>query len=372
MTKPRTHVTIIVLAIVALVVLLVWRGWLTPAAEEEQGEAESIVAVHTGKIVVATLQRLIVAYGTVEPEPATAGNSPAGARVASPFAGVVAETYCHEGQKVRKGDPLFRLDSRVADLLAAKAKETLAFAEIVYEREKKLLLVEGTSQKNFLAAEQTLKAARNDLANSEVQRSMLRISAPLDGTVLQVNVRPGEAVEPSTVLAEMMNLGRLIVTASVPSAEAGLLQNGQAVELDTGRVPAVMLRDAKATATSGRLVYVGSQIDPRSDTVPVRVSFPAAAGLRPGQFLSLRIICAEHHNCLAVPEAAVVADAVDGESGAIVLVQGDRAVRMPVKIGFREAGLVEVAAVGLQPGMTIVSEDAYAIGGETKIRIITL
>jgi membrane fusion protein (multidrug efflux system) len=372
MTKPRTYITIIVLASIALVVLLVWRGWLTPAAGKDLGETGSIVAVHTGKIVTASLHRLVTAYGTVEPEPSAPGRQAAGARVASPFAGIVAETFCREGQQVRKGEPLFRLDGRVADLLVAKARETLAFAEIAYEREKKLLAVEGTSQKKFLDAEQTLKSARNELANLQVQRNLLDIAAPLAGTIMQVNVRPGEAVDMATVLAEVIDLDRLTIAAGVPSAEAGLLKLGQAVELDTASAPAGSMRNFKTSAAIAKIMYVGSQIDPRTDTVPVRISVPAASGLRPGQFLSLRIICAEHRDCLAVPEAAVVADAVDGESGSIVLVKGDRASRTPVKIGFREAGLVEVAAAGLQTGMVIVNEDAYAIGTETKIRVISL
>jgi hypothetical protein len=53
-----------------------------------------------------------------------------------------------------------------------------------------------------------------------------------------------------------------------------------------------------------------------------------------------------------------------------VLVEGSKAVRKPVKLGLREAGLVEVIGEGLKEGLVIVTEDAYAVPGDTKIHII--
>jgi len=104
--------------------------------------------------------------------------------------------------------------------------------------------------------------------------------------------------------------------------------------------------------------------------VPVRISLPAGAGFRPGQFLSVRIICEEHVGCLVVPEASVIADSVGSETGKIVLVEDDRGVWKPVKIGFREGGLVEVIGDGLREGLVIITEDAYAVPDKTKIHII--
>ncbi len=116
--------------------------------------------------------------------------------------------------------------------------------------------------------------------------------------------------------------------------------------------------------------YIGSQVDGATDTLPVRIALPASGAFRAGQFLQVSIVCEVHAGCLAVPEAAVVADTVGGATGTIVLVEGDKAVPRPVRIGLREAGLVEVAGPGLRAGQVIVDEDAYAIPGEVKIHIV--
>jgi len=358
MSKRRTLISVILLVAAAVAVLVLLKI-VGPKGGEESAEAPADMAVHVGKISRATLHRFVTAYGTLEPEPAGSGRAPADAEVASPVAGIVAHVVCVEGQKVAKGAVLFRLDSRVADVALEKAKKALAFAEENFERQKKLLPVEGTSKKNYLEAEQQLNAARSELAAAETDLALLRIEAPLAGTVIRINSEPGEAVELNTILAKIVDLDRLVAAVDVPSREAAMLKVGQPAQFEGG-----------STAADGVVVYIGRQVDNKTDTVPVRISVPKTSGFHPGQFLSVRIVGDEHADCLAVPEAAAVADSVTGETGVLVLVEGDRAVRKPVKFGLREAGLVEVEGEGLKEGMVIVTEDAYAVPGETKIHII--
>jgi len=354
MSKSRTWITVIVAAaVVAALVFL-----LKPKAAEESEEVKADMAVHTGTVARATLHRTVSAYGSVEPEPAMPARAPADADVASPVAGVVAHIDCVEGQRVAKGDILFRLDSRVADVAGEKAKKALAFAEAGFDRQKKLLPVEGTSKKAYLEAEAALNQARSDLAAAETDLALLKIQAPLSGTVVKINSEPGESVELSTVLAKIIDLGRLVATVGVPSREAALVKAGQAVTFE-------------GLATEpGHVLYVGSQVDDKNDAVPVRVSLPAGPAFRPGQFLGVRIVCEEKAGCLAVPESAAVADAIGADTGLIVVVEGDKALRKAVKFGLREGGLVEVEGEGIKEGLVIVTEDAYAVPNDTKIHVI--
>jgi multidrug efflux pump subunit AcrA (membrane-fusion protein) len=117
---------------------------------------------------------------------------------------------------------------------------------------------------------------------------------------------------------------------------------------------------------AGRLSVVGRDIDPKSDTVLVRASLTAGLGFQPGQFLSVRIVSEERRDVLAVPEMSLVADSVGGDSGSIVLVVNGKAVRKRVRAGLRESGLVEIEGEGL----TIVTEDAYAVPDESRVHII--
>jgi membrane fusion protein (multidrug efflux system) len=356
MTKRQVVTGLIILAVVAAAALILIIS-LRPGAGEEE-EVVTDVAVHVGKITRATLRRYVTAYGTVEPEPPGDGRPAAGADLSAPVGGILTEIRCMEGRRVEAGAILFRLDTRLAEVAVAKAEKELDFAEKTYERQKKLLAAEGTSRKAFQEAELQLEAARNDLATAKTELSLLEIKAPLAGTVVRISARLGQTVEPNAVLAEVIDLDHLVVTAQVPSREAGLLKAGQPVDF------------GPQSPTAGKLTVVGKDIDPKADTVLIRASLPGGSEFQPGQFLSIRIICQERDGVLVVPEKGLIVDSMSGETGSIVLVEGDKAVRKPVKVGLRESGLVEVTGEGLKEGLVIVTEDAYAVPAKTKIHII--
>jgi multidrug efflux pump subunit AcrA (membrane-fusion protein) len=91
---------------------------------------------------------------------------------------------------------------------------------------------------------------------------------------------------------------------------------------------------------------------------------PANSGLRPGQFVQLRIVTAVHTNCLAAPEQSVVKD-FDGHS-IVALVNGDEAIQTPVQTGFQENGRVEVDGAGLKEGGSVVTMGAYGLPDKTN------
>ena len=331
-------------------------GWMWPGATRVLADADdkptveekvvTEVPVHVGKIILATLHDYVTGYGMVEPEPAGNGRPAASAKLTSPSAGVVMETSSEEGRQVKQGDLIFRLDSRAADAAVDVAEKNLA-------RQQQLIATQNTSQKTLLDAEQQMAAAR-------VQQSLLRVESPVSGIVVRFTARAGEAVDTTTVLAEIIDLDRLVATLRIPSVEADRLTTNQPVEISTGR--------SEATNTlAGEVVFVSPQVDATTDTVLVRASIPPGSSLRPGQFVAARIVCETRTNRLAVPVESVFT--TDGAS-VIAVVEGDKAIQKPVSTGLREGGLVEIKGDGLKEGMTIVTVGAYALPKETKIRVL--
>ena len=339
---------------VIVVVLIVFELRSSGSGEEE---IVTDVAVHVGAVRHATLHRYVTAYGYVEAEPARAGRQPAGALLSPIAGGVLAEIDCTEGQRVTAGTVLFRLDSRMAEVAVQKARQDLDFAEQAFSRQQELLPVNGTSQRAYQDAQQQLETARSDLAAAETSLAYLQIAAPLTGTVLRLSATVGQFVDPSTVLAEVVDLDRLVVTANVPSREAVGLEVGLPVFLGVD-----------SAAPRGTLRIVGKDIDPSTGTYRVQASVPPGSGFTPGQFTDIRIVAEQRVGVLAVPEVSLVTRA--GEGSWVMLVQGDSAVRLPVTVGLRDGGLIEVAGEGLAEGTTIVTDDAYSLPEVTKIRIV--
>jgi len=348
-----------------LIVAVLTAGMLAgckPAAKEEgDGKVVTEVAVRVGKVTRATLRRYVEGWGNVEPETPHDGRTAASARVASPVAGVVTEVKCAEGQRVEKGATLFQLDARVATVQLEKAKLAVEFAEVTHERQKKLMQTEGTSLKQLQEAEQQLRAARTELAAAQTQCDLLRVVAPLAGTVARVYINPGEAVELLTVMAEVVDLDRLVVSANIPSAELPFLKTGAPVELRADEA------DDKAVSTA-TVCFIAPQVDPKTGSVLVRATIPAGTGLRPGQFVRVRILSEERADRLAVPRGSIVTDE-EGHT-VVAIVEGDKAKQVPVKTGLRDGALVEVEGEGLKEGALVVTEGAYGLPKETKVRVL--
>jgi membrane fusion protein (multidrug efflux system) len=335
---------ILIVLFLAISGVMTWLVWFRPAeqpGEEKKPEAE--VPVHVGTITRSTLRSYVTAYGPVEPDPK------ASARVAPAVPGVVAAVECVEGQRVNKGALLFQFDSRAADVAVASAQNTVA-------RQEKLITFEGTSQK-------LLEEAKQALAAAQVQQALLQIKSPLAGVVTKVNVKAGEAADLTTVLAEVVDLDQLVVSVNVSSAELATLKAGQAAEV----VPADSTNAIKTT-----LVYASPHVDPKTGSGLVRAGLPANCGLRPGQFVKVRVVAEEHKDCLAVPIASVAKDAAGGTF--VALVEGEKAVLKPVKVGVRDGDLVEVEGEGLEPDKTVVTEGAYGLimtqQFATRIRVV--
>jgi membrane fusion protein (multidrug efflux system) len=341
--------TVFVIVFLAVVAGLTWLVWFKPPKPEQpENKPETEVPVRVGKIKRVTLRGYVTAYGTVEAEPA--GERPAAsARVAPSVPGVVMEVKCVEGQRVNKGDVLFQLDSRAAAVAVDFAKKTL-------DRQRKLVQVESSSQKALQDAEQAL-------ATAQAQQALLQIQSPLTGMVTKVNTKVGEAADLTTVLAEVVDLDRLVVSANVASAELAALKAGQPVEV-------VSADSTNVVNTS--LIYASPQVDAKTGSGLVRAGLRGNSTFRPGQFVRIRIISEEHKDCLAVPVVSVAKDAAGGTF--IALVEGDKAVLKPVKVGLRDEDQVEVEGDGVEADKAIVTEGAYGLimtqQFATKIRVL--
>jgi membrane fusion protein (multidrug efflux system) len=300
-----------------------------PAADN----VTNIVTVQVGELKRMTLHRYIDGYGTIEASPATANEPAAGGTLAAPTAGVVSKMNVVPGQHVEKGDVLAELNSSTV---------TFDYAKTEVERQKKLFEQQNTSLKN--------------VQDAQAQLLLLQVIAPVSGTVTSVNVKPGQAVDPTTIVAEVMDLNRLAITTKIPAAHADKLQAGQEIQI---------LSDPPITAS---LSFVSPAVSADDATVYAWAALPPDSQLRPGQFVPFKIVSETHTNCLAAPAQSVVTD--DDGNSIIMLVNGSEADQTQVQAGLREDNWVEVVASGLKESDRVVTVGAYGLPDKTQIQII--
>jgi membrane fusion protein (multidrug efflux system) len=336
---------------ISLVAALVGLGVLGLAGCKRGGADEETnppteVAVQVAKVTRATLRARVDGYGIVEGEPAGGGKPAGAAKLSAPAAGIVMAVPVSEGERVAAGAVIVKLDDR-----AALAQ--LRLAEQQMERQNQLKASGNTSEK-------AVQEAAQQLASAQAQLALVQLTSPIAGVVARIHVQPGQTVDANTIVAEVIDPARLAATVNVPASEAALLKAGQAAEL--------LLERSANVAGQGKVLYVSPQVDAKTATVLVRVSVPADAGLRAGQFVHVRIITEERAGKLAVPREAVYTDH-DGNS-TLSTVEGDTAKQRTVKVGLRDGNLVEVEGEGVTEGATVVTLGSYALPAETRVRIL--
>ena len=299
--------------------------------------------------------------------------------------GPLVEVRFKEGQDVKAGDVLARIDPRPlqASLDAAVAKKqqdeaNLANAKLDAARYAKLVASNYSSaQQSDTARSQVsqLEAqVRGDQAQIDTARTQLgyaTITASNDGRVGLRQVDVGNIVHsadvtPITVLTQLQPIS---VVFTLP--QQALPQVARAMESGTPEVLAV-----RAGATSiedatvidrGTLAVLDNQVDPATGTIKLKATFPNAhLRLWPGGFVDVRMLAATEQGVITVPTAAVQR----GPQGPYVFVikNGDAAERRPVKLG-HEDDQTSIVVGGLAVGEQVVIDGAQRVTDGGKVAV---
>lgn len=321
------------------------------------GDEGARVEVHVTPVVRRTLRSFVTVYGTIAPEPAGADRPAALVTLAAASSGLVAAVPATIGHRVESGAVVVRLDTRMADAAVAAAQARLAQATADAERQRRLAELDDASAKQREVAERVLGEAQAELANARTARDLLEIRSPLAGTVLEIDVHPGEVVGSGDPLVQVVDLERLVAEVDVPAADLPRLRGGQSAIV---RSP--------AGEVEGRLVYVDPRIDASSGTATARIRPASTELLRPGQFVRARLVVEELPDALAVPAVAVIPG--PSASGTLVLVDDGVARYREVRLGVEDDGWIQISSDGVRVGDPVVTREAYGLPDGTPVRVV--
>jgi len=207
--------------------------------------------------------------------------------------------------------------------------------------------------------ESGLAAVRVEQASAAVQMAEARlarlaINSPVDGVVLVRNVEPGTMAQPGRVLLALAS-GRTRIDAGIDEKHLHMLVIG---------MPAKAAADAyPAQPFAAQLSYIGPAVDLQRGTVEVRLAVQQPpAFLKPDMTVSVELIGANRSNALVLPAAAV--READSAAPWVLMLRDQRAVRVPVKLGLRGIGTMEIVS-GLQEGDLAIPQTEKALPGDS-------
>ncbi|AIF48551.1 hypothetical protein HY57_15575 [Dyella japonica A8] len=306
------------------------------------------------------------------------------AQVSSPYAGRVRDVLARAGDTVKRGQPLFSVDS--PDLAQAEASLVSAAAARVQtsaalERAKGMAQVQANAPKDLeqavsdqQTAEGNYQAARRALHifgknDADIDRiaatrrvdGELRIDSPIDGQVSTRSIAAGDLVQPGNSPAPftISDGDSLWLVANVSEDEAAQVHVGDAL---TATLSALSQPPIKATVD-----YVGNSADAATHRVMLRaVLRTPPKGLRAQMLATYRIFTAPPASHEAVPVDAVVRE---GTGAMVVFTTADglRFTRHPVQLGPLQDGYYPVLS-GLPAGQRIATEGALFLSNALALQ----
>lgn len=253
------------------------------------------LGLETAEVELRPLEKTFPALGTVDPEPGKV------AAIASRVPGRVTQLNVHDGQRVKAGDVLLEIESRIV----ADPPPRITF------------------------------------------------KAPMDGVVLETNVVLGGTVEPDKNLLTIIDLSEVDVVAQVFEAQVGAVKPGQSV-----RIKALAFPDVTFT---GKVKTTAANLDRDTGTLRVFVHTENPdEKLLPGMRAQLAFITAQTEDAVVVPRSAVLGEAGDLFVYRQIMTAPFAYERTPVVVGLRDDRYVEIIE-GVLPGDRVVTRGNYQL-----------
>lgn len=311
------------------------------------------------------------------------------AEVRARVAGIVTARTYEEGQEVKRGAVLFRIDPapfKAARDAAAGALEKARAAHLAAldkrRRYDELVRDRAVSERDHteaLADERQAKAAvasaRAELARAQLQLDYATVTAPIDGRARRALVTEGALVgqDQATPLTTVEQLDPIYVNFSQPAADVESLRravkSGRAAGIAQQDVEVTLVRpDGSTYARKGKLLFADLAVDPSTDTVAMRALFPnPERELLPGAYVRIALDRAVARDAILVPRDALLRTA---DSATVKVVGQNGKIRDVTVEAAQMKGRDWIVTRGLAGGERVVVVDAAQFEAGTTVKAL--
>ena len=283
------------------------------------------------------------------------------ADVIAKVAGEVRQVLVEEGDDVKEGQILARLDGDRLRLELKESQARLRKLQRDFERNKNLkeksLISEGDFEKIQYELE-ALQAAYN-LAKLELDYTQIR--APISGVVSERFIKLGNTITMGEPVFRVTSIEPLVAYLFVPEREYRKISPGQPVRINIDALGGEQVPTA--------VTRVSPSIDPATGTFKVTIEIlDPERRIKPGMFARISIVYDKHENVLQVPRSAIVDEM---STTSVFVVEDDVAIRRPVQTGFAAKGFIEITS-GLDDHDNVITVGQVGLKPDAKVTVINL
>ena len=333
------------------------------AEDKTKANAETAISVKVAQVQYSDSTPSLSFIGSLEGQTS--------ATISAKISGRIAEVLVQEGQQVKSGDPLIRLESVELANSARQASEAVRKAQITYDIAKnnyaryQALYEKGAISAQqledalgkFQIAEADLSSAAANQGNAEQQLANTVITAPLDGIIANKTATIGQVISPGSSLLTVQNIRQMYAVINVEQKNLGVVKEGLKAQVTIDAYPGKIF--------AGTVEVINPEAGSTSRMFRTKIQLDNTGGeLKPGMFANVSLLTGDSVKVLTIPQSAVVQK--QGQYY-VFQVQDGKAVRNQIEIGHITGSTIEVKA-GLEPGAQVIATSVSRLNDGVAVK----
>jgi len=319
--------------------------------DSEDGEEDEAVPVEVVELGRGRIESILRFSTNLEAESEV--------QVFSEAARKVTQLLVEEGDIVRKGQVLIRLQNEAQQTELTRVKSQLENARQEHIRQTNLYEQQLISIDDYNDVTYQLEQLELSLQDAEREMGYTQVRAPISGTITERFVNVGDYVTVNQRLFDIIDFDSIVARIYVPEKELSRLGVGQDAR--------ILAEAAGADGRRGAVDRIAPRVDPRSGTVKVTVAIPPSEGLLPGMYVTVELITDVHDDAVLVPKKALVYDA--DQLFVFRLLEDDTVERLLIKAILEDRDNIEPVGI-LGVGDRIVVAGQASLKDGSKIRTV--
>lgn len=278
------------------------------------------------------------------------------------YQGTLTRVYVKEGQQVRKGQLLAKIDDGGLSSQVSQLEVQMQLAKTTYERQERLWEQKIGSEIQYIQAQTNYESSRNAVNQLKQQLAKTNVVAPFSGIVDQVITDQGTVVAPGQGLFRVVNLNDMYITADIPERYLGTVTVGKDVEIFfpvLGKTVAATVRQT------------GNYINPGNRSFSIEVGVPKMDNIKPNLTAKLRINDYTNPKAILIPQSVISENDI-GDQYVYKMVDSAGAFlakRNIVTTGLTQGDVIEILT-GLNVADQVIVEGARSVQQDQEVRTL--
>ena len=313
--------------------------------------ATEAIPVEADLVRIGPISSYLIFNSTIETEEAI--------QIFPQVSGLVERIAAEEGDRVEAGDTLLYIEDEQLLIAYQEAKVNFEFQQGNFRRNEEMFKRKLLSDQDYERVGFEMEQARLRYNRARLELEHSTIVAPFSGVITERHVQVGARVSSGTQLYDLIKLDDMIARVFVPGQYLMQVAKGQRAEIGSDFMPDQQF--------DGWVKRISPVVDPRSGTFKVTVGVnDRFEALRPGIFVSVRIITDTREQAVLVPKNAIV---YDGEEQYVFAVRDSIAQRILLQPGYESAVEVE-ALINFSAGDRVITVGQNGLKDGARVRLV--